>query len=82
MMTSGGIVSTGNVSMNPNRTKPSGSGPAYVTGVQMGGKAESFANQTSTGSAINASRNSASVASIAQALANQTGGNIMGFTYE
>lgn len=35
----------------------------------------------STAHSINASR-SASVAGAAQALANQTGGNIMGFTYE
>lgn len=35
------------------------------------------------GQSINASRNSAtSVASSVAALANQTGGNIMGFTYE
>lgn len=34
------------------------------------------------GTKINSARSAASVAGAAQALANQTGGNIMGFTYE
>lgn len=41
------------------------------------------AETLAAGQKINASRNSAaSLAGASQALANQTGGNIMGFTYE
>lgn len=66
-----------------------------VTGVTMGaGKTKSqittemasivSSNTTAleTGKSIISSRSSASVAGAAQALANQTGGNILGFTYE
>lgn len=67
-----------------------------VTGASIGGgasytqaiidTAKIVADNTNTlaaGAKINASRGSATMlASSSQALANQTGGNIMGFTYE
>lgn len=67
-----------------------GTGVTLKAGKTQGQLTKEIANTMSqnsailrTGHEINASRNSAaSVASTVQALANQTGGNIMGFTYE
>jgi hypothetical protein len=51
--------------------------------VEYGKISASNAKALATGKEINASRNSgAAIAASAQALANQTGGNILGFTYE
>lgn len=49
---------------------------------EMGAKAAQGAKTLEAGQKINASRGSGAIASQTQALANQTGGNIMGFTYE
>lgn len=67
-----------------------GTGITLKAGKTQGQLTKEMANRMAQNSAIlrtgqetNASRNSAaSVAATAQALANQTGGNIMGFTYE
>ena len=67
-----------------------GTGITLNAGKTQGQLTKEMANRMAQNSAIlrtgqetNASRNSAtSVAATAQALANQTGGNIMGFTYE
>ena len=45
-------------------------------------RATQGAKTLEAGQKINASRGSGAIASQTQALANQTGGNIMGFTYE
>lgn len=52
-------------------------------GTQLNEMYASGAKALETGKSMISARNSgASVAATAQALANQTGGNIMGFTYE
>lgn len=50
--------------------------------VQMADIITQNTNALASGTKINSARSSASVAGATQALANQTGGNILGFTYE
>lgn len=50
--------------------------------IEMGQLMSSNATTLETGKSIISGRNTGNIAASAQALANQTGGNIMGFTYE
>lgn len=74
------VASISGGSQNKTSQKLQSSGFSFNVG--LSNTAAANASALEVGKSIISSRNASSTAAAAQALANQTGGNIMGFTYE